>query len=387
MTLHQSLHPALKRAESRSALKRAVSRRSTKAAALVAAAALALAACSGAQASPDDTAGERTTLRYQGSVGQVLFPELAADLGYYEQVDLEWVGDVTGGPASIQAAVTGQTEWGGAFNGAIAKLASTGAPVTSVISYYGTDALTQGGYYTLEGSPIRTAKDLIGKKVGVNTLGAQAEAVVREWLKRGGLTPDEVAKVELVVVPPVNTEQTLRAGQIDVGALGGVLQDKALERGGITKLFGEDDLFGEFAYGTLIFRDDYIAEHKDAVADFVQGTARAIRWTQVTPPDEVRARLTKIIEGRGRGENADLVQYWKSSSLPTSGGVIQSDEISTWVDWLVDDGQLTQGQLDPNALFTNEFNPYANGTYAPDAGPDGEPAGQPSAAPSDEATS
>ena len=349
-------------------------RRRVAAALLTAATAVTLAACSSAEAAPsDERTGGTTVLRYQGTVGQVGFPELAEDLGYFTHVRLDWVGDVTGGPASIQAAVTGQTEFGGAFNGAITKLQSTGAKVTSVISYYGTDALTHGGYYTVDGSPIHSARDLIGKKIGVNTLGAQSELVLREYLERGGLTPAEADKVELVVVPPINAEQVLRAGQVDVANLSGVLQDKALERGGITKLFGEDDLFGQLAYGTLIFRDDYIAKHQAAVADFVQGIARAIRWEQVTPPDQVRARLTSIIEKRHHtGETADLVQYWKSSSVPTPGGVIQPKEISTWVDWLVNAGELKKGQLDPEKLYTNQFNPYANGTYTPDAGPDGD---------------
>lgn len=376
----RSLRPALRAARRTTAGTPRASRtprptvRTATTAALTGIAMLALTACSGAQARPGATGEDGTTvLRYQGSVAQVGFPELAEDLGYFEQVELEWIGDVTGGPASIQAAVTGETEFGGAFNGAITKLQATGAKVTSVISYYGADDTTYGGFYTLEGSPITSARDLIGKKIGVNTLGAQSEFVVREYLARGGLSPAEIEKVELVVVPPVNAEQVLRAGQVDVAALGSVFQDKALERGGLTRLFGDNDLFGEFAYGSLIFRDDYIAQHKEAVADFVQGVARAIRWTQVTPVDEVKARLTSIIEERDRGETTDLVGFWKSSSLPTAGGVIQPEEISTWVTWLERDGQLEQGQLDPEDLYTNEFNPYANGTYQPEAGPDGEP--------------
>lgn len=333
---------------------------------------LTVSACAGATAAQESESG-KTVLRYQGSTGTVGFPELAADLGYFEDVELEWIGDTTGGPASIQAAVTGETEFGGAFNGAISKLQSGGGPVTSVITYYGSDDETYGGFYTLEGSEITSARDLIGKKIGVNTLGAQSEFVITEYLRRGGLSQAEIDQVELVVVPPVNAEQTLRAGQIDVAALSKVIQEKAIDHGGITKLFSETDIFGEFGYGTYIFRDDYIAKHEDAVADFVQGTARAIRWAQVTPVDDVRARMKTIIEERGHsGETTDLVQYWLSTGVPVAGGVIDEKEISTWVDWLVADGQVTEGQLAVDDLYTNEYNPYANGTYAPDAGPDGE---------------
>jgi ABC-type nitrate/sulfonate/bicarbonate transport system substrate-binding protein len=204
------------------------------AAALAAVVALAATACSGTADAGVKTEGGKTVLRYQGSTGQVGFPELAEYLGYYKKVKLDWIGDVTGGPASIQAAATGQTDFGGAFDGAIIKLRSSGAKITSVLAYYGSDKKTYGGFYTLADSPLKTAKDLIGKKVGVNTLGAQSEFVVKEWLSRQGLTPDEVKKVELVVVPPSNAEQSLRAHQIDVAALSGVLQDKALAHGGLT---------------------------------------------------------------------------------------------------------------------------------------------------------
>lgn len=47
-------------------------------------------------------------------------------------------------------------------------------------------------------------------------------------------------------------------------------------------------------------------------------------------------------------------------------------ELSTWIDWLVRNGELEQGKLNASDLYTNEYNPYANGTYAQDAGPDGQ---------------
>lgn len=336
---------------------------------------LTLAACSaGAQA--DDavvSASGRTVLRYEGSVGQVTFPELAADLGYFDKVELEWIGDSTGGPQSIQAAATGSTDFGGAFNGAIVKLRSSNAKITSVISYYGSDEKAFGGYYTLEGSPITTARDLIGKKIGVNTLGAQAEFVIREWLAREGLTPEEIKQVELTVVPPVNAEQVLREGQVDVVGLSRVFQDKALERGGLTQLFSEVSLFGTFSYGSYIFRDEYIAANPEVVEDFVQGTARAIRWAQVTPVDEVRERFEAIITERGRHETTDLIPYWKSTGIAGAGGVIDDREISTWVDWLVRNGELDDGRFASEDIYTNEYNPYSNGTFEPGSGPDGEP--------------
>ena len=159
-------------------------------------------------------AGQTKTLRYQGWASQVTLPELAEDLGYLGDVKLEWVGNTISGPQDIQSAATGQVDFGGAFNGAVVKLAANGAPVKAVISYYGADTYVYNGFYVLKDSPIRSARDLIGKKVGMNTLGAHAEATLDIYLQRGGLSRAEIGKVEPLVVPPVNTEQTLRQKQI-----------------------------------------------------------------------------------------------------------------------------------------------------------------------------
>nr|WP_281367139.1 ABC transporter substrate-binding protein [Paenibacillus phytorum] len=123
-------------------------------------------------ASASGGAPEVTELRYQGGVGSVTFPELADDLGYLAPLKLKFIGNTISGPQDIQAVVTGDTDFGGAFNGAIVKLISAKAPIKPVIAYYGVDENTWTGYYVLDGSPIKSAKDLIGKKIAVNTLGS-----------------------------------------------------------------------------------------------------------------------------------------------------------------------------------------------------------------------
>ena len=332
---------------------------------------LSLTAC-GSSGEATQSADGKTVLRYQGWSGEVEFPELAEDLGYYQNVKLEWVGNTTSGPQDIQSTATGDIEFGSAFNGAVVKLNAAGAPITSVLSSYGADADEYTGYYVLEDSPIRSARDLIGKKVGMNTLGAHHEFIVREWLAQQGLSPEEIKTVALTVVPPVNTEQALRAGQIDVASLQTIHREHALERGGIRPLFTDKALFGAFSYGTYVMRDDFIAKNPEAAKDFVQGTARAIRWTQVTPRDEVVARFSDIVNKRGRNEDAKTIEYWRSPGIPVPGAVIADAELQTWIDWLVRNGELKEGELKAKDLYTNEFNPYANGTYPEGSGPDGQ---------------
>ncbi|MBW5486443.1 ABC transporter substrate-binding protein [Streptomyces bambusae] len=304
--------------------------------------------------------GQAKTLRYQGWVGQVTLPELAADLGHLGDLKLEWVGNTISGPQDIQSAATGQIDFGGAFNGAVVKLAAGKAPIKAVISYYGADQYAYSGYYVLENSPVRTARDLVGKKVGMNTLGAHSQAMLDIYLSRNGLSAADGAKVEALVVPPVNTEQALRQGQIEVGVLGGVLRDKALAAGGIRPLFTDFELLGAFSAGTYVLTRRFIEDNPDTVRTFVTGVAKAIEWSRTTPREEVIARMTEIIRKRGRNEDTSTLQYWRSYGVAETGGRISDKEFQLWLDWLGDRGEVKKGQLKAADLYTNDFNDFAD---------------------------
>ena len=166
-------------------------------------------------------------------------PELAEHLGFFDdtKIKLEWVGNTISGPQDVQSAATGQTDFGGAFGGAVAKLIASGAQIKAVINYYGGDDIDFGAYYVPEDSPIRTARDLIGKKVAVNTLDGQNEADIFNYLRQQGLSTDEVKQVELVTLPPVNQEDALRRGQVDAAGLSGQFKQRADAAGGLRILW------------------------------------------------------------------------------------------------------------------------------------------------------
>ncbi|WP_433875189.1 ABC transporter substrate-binding protein [Sinomonas atrocyanea] len=327
-------------------------------AALAAVLAAAVSACSGPAAATG--AGQETTeLRYQGSANNVTLPELAQDLGFLGDVKLVWVGNTTSGPQDIQSAATSQTDFGGAFTGAVVKLAEAGAPVKAVVNYYGEDEKTFNGFYVKDDSPIRTARDLIGRKVAVNTLGAHSEAVLDTWLEKNGLTPEEIRQVQLVVLPPNDTEEAVRRGQVDVGVLGGVLQDNAVAGGGLRSLFSDYALFGAFAGGQYVFRSDFIAKNPDTVRAFTTGVAKAIEWERTTPRETVIERFTQIIEKRNRGESTKNLKYWKSVGVPRAG-IITDTDFTRWDAWLNRAG-IVGGPVTPSKYYTNEFNDLAKG--------------------------
>ena len=301
----------------------------------------------------------KVVLRYQGSANNVTWPELADDLGYFDAVKLKYIGATTSGPQDIQSVATGQSDIGGAFSGAIVKLVEAGSPITAVVNYYGSDEKSYQGFYVRKDSPIKGPKDVIGKKIAVNTLGAHAEAAVETWLTKAGLSQQEIDQVQLVVLPPNDTEEAIRRGQVDVGSLSGILKDRAKLQDDIRELFKDSDLLGSLNGGQYVLRDDFIAENPEATRDFTTGVAKAIEWARKTPRQEVIARFTRIVEGRDRNETTETLKHWKSTGIPAKGGVIADKDYTQWADWLESAGIVHKSDLTPSDIYTNEYNDIA----------------------------
>ena len=299
------------------------------------------------------------TIRYQGYQGSVNLPELAKALGYLDDVKLKYVGTVQGGPQSVAALVSNQVDYGAAFNGAIAQIASTGAPITSVISYYGSSETVTSGILVKEGGGVESAKDLIGKKVAVNTLGANAEAVLDTFLAKGGLTQEQIKKVTLVPLPGINEEAALREGKVDAAYLGGALQEAALSRPGLTVLTTDVALVGPYNGGSIVLRDQFIKANPELTKAFVTGLAKAVDYASSHPVDEVRQTLQDWLTKQGRPDDAKALALWKGLGIATPGGVIRDQDFDIWLDWLESRGDVKTDALKASDIYTNKYNPYA----------------------------
>lgn len=308
----------------------------------------------------EEGSGDELVIRYQSTPNTVQLLELAEDLGYLGDLKLDYRGGALGGPENLQALISGDVDVASAFNGAHVKLAATGVDLVSLVASYGSvKGETERSFYVLADSPIRGARDFIGKKVATNSLGAHIEVVLKEYLRRGGLTPQEIAQVELVVLPPVNVEQTLRNGQIDVGSFGEIFRYRLEEKGGVREIFADVDLFGPFTAGYYVTTRKFYERHPEAAAAFVAGVARTIEWARVTPREEVVGAQTAIIERRQRGETTAVVKYWRGVGIPAKGGLVDAREYQRWADWYAETGELPANKVDVARLAgDNRYNPY-----------------------------
>jgi ABC-type nitrate/sulfonate/bicarbonate transport system substrate-binding protein len=324
--------------------------------------ALAASACSGANAQITDASGV-TTLRYQATPGLMNYAELADALGYLDDIEIQNVGTAQGGPEQLRGLATGQAEFAvGPFNGAIARAVSTGLDLTAVIGSYGTSHGVEMSLTTLEDSDLRDGHDLIGTTVGVNTLGANSEALIDTYLADEGLTPDEIEDVTLVPLPGATLEAALRQGQVDAALISFAARANAFKTGGVRALATDADFVGEYTGGSTVLMDDFIEDHPEITEEFVAALAEAIDFQQTHTKEEVLEVYGAWLAERDR--EAELATYalWEGNGVPADGGVLSASDFSMWLDWLESNDEVEPGSLDVDDVFTNEFNPYADQT-------------------------
>jgi ABC-type nitrate/sulfonate/bicarbonate transport system substrate-binding protein len=296
-------------------------------------------------------AADAVTLRYLASQGGLSAHELAQELGYFDGtgITIESVGYATGGPASLIALASGDVEIGSAATSAVLNSIISGNDFIAAYPSNGINDEVQSIFYVLEDSPIKSIKDIAGKSIAVNTLGAHLDYTIREALHSVGLPTDAANQV---VVPGPQLEQVLRSGQVDISAFGywqTTFEGAARKNGGLRAIFDDTDVLGEIAGGFVVLRRDFVKEHPEAAKTFVVQSARALDYAR-EHPQETKEILAQAL--KARGENPEIAQYFRGYGVRAGGLPVERD-LQFWIDVLVREGKLKQGQLAPkDVLFT-----------------------------------
>ena len=203
----------------------------------------------------------------------------------------------------------------------------------------------------------KSIKDIAGKSIAVNTLGAHLDYTIREALHSVGLPSDSANQV---VVPGPQLEQVLRSKQVDIAAFGywqTTFEGAALKNGGLRAVFDDTDVLGDIAGGFVVLRRDFIQQHPEAAKIFVEQSARALDYAR-EHPEETKKILAKALTERG--ENPDIAQYFRGYGVRAGGLPVERD-IQFWIDVLVREGKLKQGQLAAkDIIYTADTKPASN---------------------------
>ena len=189
----------------------------------------------------------------------------------------------------------------------------------------------------LKNSPIKSVKDLKGKKIGVNQPGSTVDAFVRYQLIKAGLKPDSDVKIQ--EVPPGDQAAYLKNGQVDAVAAPAPWPSQTQLTADARALVNWKDILAGGAYSsgaaytTKKFADanpefikQFLAAHKKITAelnaDRTKADARVLAaWSKVSKKElapEVAAAAFKTIVYTDTPDAKDLQQQ-ADIALETGG--------------------------------------------------------------------
>jgi ABC-type nitrate/sulfonate/bicarbonate transport system substrate-binding protein len=273
--------------------------------------------------------GQLTTMRYQ--LDWIKNSEFAgfyaADSdGYYKDEGITAKFLPGADVASQEAVVAG----GGAEVGTSSFLSRIVDAVNS-----GSDLVVVGagfqqspiGLMSMAKNPIRTAKDIVGKKIGLQE-GSTSE--IKLILQLNGLDPNDWTEV------PVGYDPTpLLHGQVDAyyAYLTNqplIFEDMGLKLGKDFDVVSFQDL-GWYQYGFLfITKRAYLQQHRDLVVGFLRATIKG--WERVVADPKVGVDLTINTYGKNLGLKEHTETATLAAQLPLMQSPLTKQKGLYWMD-------------------------------------------------------
>jgi NitT/TauT family transport system substrate-binding protein len=152
-----------------------------------------------------------------------------------------------------------------------------------------------GGVAVKKDSPIKTAADLAGKKISVNTLKNIGDTTVRESVRKAGGDP---AAINFVEMPFPNMPAALDGGQVDAAWVVEPSLSQIIGAGGRVVAWNYVDAAPELTVASYFTSTKLTADNADLVKRFTEAINESLEYAE-SHPDEVRAILgsyTKIDE-------------------------------------------------------------------------------------------
>lgn len=247
--------------------------------------ATALAAGCGGDDEGGGEAGGRTKVR----VGLLPLAAVApvyigVEQGFFAEEGLDVEPKLTQGGAAVVPAVTsGDFQFGYSNNVSLLVAAAQGVPLKIVAEgnqEAGQRAHATDAVVVKRGSSIKSAKDLAGKTIGVNTLKNVGEVAIKTALQKRGV---DVSSLRFVEIPFPDMVPAVDAGRIDAGWVVEPFVQAAKAAGMriLANPFIETDR--RLSIATYFTSARYAQENPDVVRRFARALGRAFEYTQAHP--------------------------------------------------------------------------------------------------------
>src|SRR6266852_5584811 len=232
--------------------------------------------------------------------GQYAFIYSARQLGYFKKrgIDLE-ISRGYGSMAAIQAVSTGQFEMGGAQTGANLLSIMKGLDLR-ILGTQGYDATL--GIVAPEKGPIKTPKDLEGKKIGVSAAGGDTP-FLPAYCRLVGIDFDKVSVVQL---DSKILEQAAMSGIVDAIVVTGLSSIPNFVSEGVPFVmmpFSQTGL--QFYWVNTITTGSFLERNKELVDNVQMGILEGMKFMLLNPQEAMERHL-KEHEELALGKNGKL---------------------------------------------------------------------------------
>ncbi|MCX4438306.1 MULTISPECIES: ABC transporter substrate-binding protein [Streptomyces] len=196
-----------------------------------------------------------------------------------------------GGAAIVPGVVSGQFQFGFSNMTSLMIAQSQNVPVKAVVNGVASTGVAGkdfGAITVKKGSPIKSAKELEGKKVAVNTLKNINETAVRESVRKAGGDPSKVKFVELAFD---QMPAALDGGRIDAAMVVEPALATVKSQGATEIASSLVDVAKDLTVAMYFTSTQYEQKNPDVVKKFQEATAESLAYADAHP-DEVRQAVT-----------------------------------------------------------------------------------------------
>lgn len=200
-----------------------------------------------------------------------------------------------GGAAIVPGVASGQFQFGFSNVTSLMVAQAGGVPVRAVANGNASTGVRGEDFSELmvkKDSPIKSAKDLAGRKVAINTLKNINETAVRESVRKAGGDPDQVTFVELAFN---QMPAALDQGQIDAASVVEPASATIKSQGGRIIASPLVDVAPDLTVAMYFTSTQYAQQHPDVVKRFQEATAESLSYADAHP-DEARHIVTTYTE-------------------------------------------------------------------------------------------
>jgi ABC-type nitrate/sulfonate/bicarbonate transport system substrate-binding protein len=211
--------------------------------------------------------------------------------GYWDELGLDvQVSRGAGSVASAQAVAAGKFQFGLAVPSAAIQQAAKGLPVTAIASA-GYDATM--GICLLDSSPIKSAKELKGKKMATVVTSGE-HPFLPLFAQRAGF---DIKDIELIQTDPNVRQRLLTSGQVDcLSGFAGSFIPPLISQGYAAHaiLYSQ---YGITLYNNaLLTQPDMVAKEPKLCADITTGLVKGIKYLLLEPEDSLKLFLKQVPE-------------------------------------------------------------------------------------------